>query len=265
MSEPDAKDLRGFFEEAADLYDRARPTYPSEVFNDLEILAGLSPGSRVLEIGCGTGQATQHLAKRGYEVVALDLGPHLAAMARRNLASFPSVQVVTSSFEDWSLPSEPFDCVLSATAFHWLDPTVRVAKSADALRLEGTIAIIDTYHFAGGTEEFFVEVQRCYERWDPNTEPGLRLPAAAEVPLNSQEVDRSERFGPVQFRRYGWEQRYSTEAYLEVLQTYSGHRALESSARNGLLDCIAHLIDSRYGGGIVKRYLTELRVAARRV
>ena len=49
-----------------------------------------------------------------------------------------------------------------------------------------------------------------------------------------------------------------------MLLTYSGHRALAPVAQRGLLDCVADLIDARYGGRIVKRYLTELRVAYRR-
>jgi SAM-dependent methyltransferase len=173
------------------------------------------------------------------------------------------VRVVVAVFEAWPLPAEPFDAVVAATAFSWVDPAVRVAKAADALRPGGALATIGTRHVAGGTEAFFAEVQACYERWDPATPPGFRLPAAADLPLDSAELDRSGRFGPATFRRYEWDQPYTTAAYLDVLRTYSGHRALAPAARQGLLECLAHLIDSRYGGRITKRYLTELRVARR--
>jgi protein-L-isoaspartate O-methyltransferase len=53
---------------------------------------------------------------RGCRVVAVELGAALAAVARRNLARFPAVEVVTAPFEDWPLPKEPFDLVLAATA-----------------------------------------------------------------------------------------------------------------------------------------------------
>jgi SAM-dependent methyltransferase len=108
--------LRASFDKAAELYDRARPRYPAALFEDLADLTGIGPGSRVLEIGPGTGQATLPLAERGCRVVAVELGPDLAAVARRNLARFPTVEVVTAAFEDWPLPSEPFDLVLAATA-----------------------------------------------------------------------------------------------------------------------------------------------------
>ena len=233
------------------------------MFGDLAALAGLGPGAHVLEIGAGTGKATVPLAARGYAVTAVELGEQMAAVARRNLAGYPAVRVEVAPFETWPLPPVPFDAVVSATAFYWVDPAVRVGKAADALRPGGALATIGTHHVAGGTAAFFTEVQACYERWDPATPPGLRLPAAAAIPFDSAELDRSGRFGPAVFRRYEWELAYPTAAYLDVLRTYSGHRALDPERRRRLLDCVADLLEARYGGRISKRYLTELRVAHR--
>jgi SAM-dependent methyltransferase len=254
--------LRATFAEAAELYDRARPGYPSELFEDLAELAGVGPGCRLLEIGCGTGQATVPLAERGCRVVAVELGARLAEVARRKLAGYPDVAVVTAAFEDWAAPSGSFDVVLAATAFHWIDPAVRVAKCADILRPGGALATIATYHIGGGswTSAFTAQIQGCYERFDPATPPGLRMQCAADIPYDPEELPG---FAPPEFRRYEWELPYTTEGYLELLLTYSGHRALPAAARTGLFSCLADLIDSRYGGRIVKRYLTELRVAQR--
>ncbi|MEV5777888.1 class I SAM-dependent methyltransferase [Streptomyces antimycoticus] len=255
--------LSRIFDEDAELYDRARPGYPPELFDDLTEVAGTGPGCRVLEVGAGTGQATLPLAERGCRITAVELGTDMAAVARRNLAGFEAVEIVTADFETWPLPEEPFDAVVSATAFHWIDPAVRMAKAADALRPGGALAVVATQHVAGGSEAFFVEAQDCYERFDPATPPGLRLPAAADVDTSdhADEVAHSGRFGPVDFRRYEWDLTYTTAEYLAVLRTYSGHRALPPQAREGLLECIAGLIDRRYGGRVTKRYLTELRVS----
>jgi SAM-dependent methyltransferase len=263
MREQDREPLRETFNEAAELYDRVRPGYPAELFSDLAEHAGIGPGTRVLEIGCGTGQLTLPLAERGCAIVAIDIGAELAAIARRKLAAYASTRIVVAAFEDWPLPPQPFDAVVSATAFHWLDPAVRVAKAAEAIRPGGALATIATHHIAGGDARFFEKVQACYERWDPSTPARLRLPAAADIPADSEELDRSGLFGPATFRRYEWEQTYSTAAYRDLLLTYPGHRALPPEARQGLLDCIAHLIDSRHSGRIRKRYLTELRLAHR--
>ena len=178
--------LRSTFNEDAERYDRARPRYPAQMFDDLAA-AGLLP-ARVLEIGCGTGQATVALAERGYRIVAVELGTEMATVARRNLARFDSVEVVTAAFEDWPLPDEPFDVVFSATAFHWVDPAIRVPKSVDALRPGGVLATVSAEHIKGGSEAFFAAAQDCYERFDPATPPGLRLQPAVEIPQDDREL-----------------------------------------------------------------------------
>lgn len=263
MADHEVSRLRSTFGEDAALYDRCRPGYPTALFDDLRQLAGIGPGSTVLEIGCGTGQATVPLARLGCALTAVELSGSLAARARRNLAHLPNADVVVAAFEDWPLPAGAFDVVLSATAFHWIDPSVRVSKAAHALRADGSLAVISTHHIAGGTAPFFVDVQRCYEQFDPATPPGLRLSAAADIPAESSEFDQSGRFGPVDFRRYEWEASYSTAEYLDLLCTYSGHRALPGQAREGLLGCIRQLIDDRHGGRITKRYLTQLALTHR--
>jgi len=255
--------LRQTFDEAPELYDRVRPGYPDALFDDLSELACLEPGSRVLELGCGTGQATVPLARRGYEVVALELGPALAGVARRNLSAFPAVRVVNAAFESWPLPAQPFDAVVSATAFHWIEPAVRVSRSADALRPGGALAVVSTHHVAGGTEPFFADAQRCYERWDPATPAGVRLRAADDVPHGLGEIADGGRFGEPEFRRYEHEIAYSAGEYRDLLLTYSGHRAMDPEAQRALLACIADLIDRNHGGRIAKRYMNELAVAHR--
>ena len=85
-----------------------------------------------------------------------------------------------------------------------------------------------------------------------------------EIPRDPEEIDRSGFFDPIAFHRYEWDLPYTTGEYLDVLLTYSGHIALPPEARRGLLDCIAGLIDRDHGGRIVKRYMTELRLARRR-
>jgi SAM-dependent methyltransferase len=261
------------FDEDADLYDRARPGYPARLFDDLADMAAVGPGCRLLEIGPGTGKATVELARRGCRIIAVELGPNLAAVAARNLAAVrdacqrsaeppPDAEVVVSAFELWPLPRERFDVVMAATTYHWLDPAVRVVKVADALRPGGVLAVVETHHVAGGDDSFFVDAQECYERWDPATTPGLRQPAVADV-ARVADTDHSGLFEPALFRRYEWDQTYSRAGYLDLLMTYSNHRALPGPARDGLLDCIADLIDDRYGGEVTKYYLTQMWLARR--
>src|SRR5262245_65321844 len=68
------------FERAADVYDRTRLTDPDALATALDVLEGVLPPGRVLEIGAGTGAIAVPLARRGRRVVGLDVS---AAMLQR--------------------------------------------------------------------------------------------------------------------------------------------------------------------------------------
>jgi hypothetical protein len=174
-----------------------------------------------------------------------------------------SVEVVVSAFEDWALPSEPFDTLAAFTAWHWLAPDVRTRKAAATLRTGGSLATVTTFHVSGGTDAFFADAQSCYERWCPATPGDFSLPAAGTVPARVDEVDTSDLFLAAARRRFHQDVAYTTSSYLDLLRTYSNHRALPPAHRRSLLACIAELIDEKYGGTLVKRYMYELRVARR--
>ncbi|TDD16371.1 class I SAM-dependent methyltransferase [Kribbella turkmenica] len=248
--------LRQTFGEDAELYDRVRPTYPPALYDDIAELLGNPDRVRVLEIGPGTGQATRPMVERGWSVTALELSPDLAGMARRNL---PEVEVIEADFDTWELPAATYDLVLSATAFHWLDPATRVERCAQLLRPGGMLAVVSTEHVLGGSVRLFEQLMDCYRRFMDDADTTGLQPADA-IPQDSAEIDATGLFRPVEFRRYERDLTYSTAQYLDVLSSYSGHRALTTQRRDGLYGCISTLIDAE-GGSITKRYLTQLSAA----
>jgi SAM-dependent methyltransferase len=132
--ETDQRDaFRGRVGEGPDAYDRTRPVAPDSLFDDIVQLAGLKPGSMVVEIGPGTGQATRRLAERGLRILALEIDPRLAARARHNLGAFPDVSARTTSFEAWHPGEATFDVVFACNSFHWVDPDIGFVKAAAVL------------------------------------------------------------------------------------------------------------------------------------
>jgi SAM-dependent methyltransferase len=251
--------LRETFEEVAELYDRARPSYPPELFDDLIALAGLHAGSRVLELGPGTGKATIALAGRGLQVVGVELGEGLAAVARENLSDFPEAEIVTASFEGWAT-DERFDAIVAFTAFHWIDPDVRYEKSAQLLRRGGALAIVETKHvLPEGGEAFWVEVQADYDAAapDPDNRPP---PRPDQVPDLTGEIEESGGFRSIGVRRYLWDVPYTAAEYVDVLDTYSGHRSMADEQRRELYRRIRARIGERT---VTKTYLFTLNVATR--
>lgn len=263
MGERDSR--RTTFDEAALLYDQARPGYPPALFDDIVSLSHLPPGGRILEIGCGTGQATVPFARRGYRMLCVELGASLAAVARRNLAAYPQVAVRAGAFEDWPVEEDAFDLAICATAFHWLDAAMAYGKTAQALKAGGAIAVFWNLHVQGdAADDFFLAVQEVYRREAPTLAAGDRpLPRHDEIPSKEDEIAASRHFGDVVELRYRWEATYDAAAYCRLLNTYSDHRSLESAARQRLLDGIAALIDTCYNGRITKNYLTTLYAAPR--
>jgi SAM-dependent methyltransferase len=127
MREDHRECLGATFDTAADLYQRARPDYPEELYEDLVAVTGSGPGDRLLEVGCATGKATLPLAKRGFQITCLEPGANLAVAARRNSSAF-DVDVIEQRFEDWAPPDDRFDLVFAATAWHWVDPEMRYPR-----------------------------------------------------------------------------------------------------------------------------------------
>lgn len=255
--------LRRTFEEVPELYDRARPAYPADVFDDLVALTGLPARGRILEIGCGTGQATQPLAERGFEIVCVELGAGLAAVARRKLAPFPKVEIVNALFETWEPNAGGFDAVVAFTAFHWIDPEPRYAKAARVLREGGALGIVATQHVLTETgDHFWTDVQEDYEAVEPS-EDNRPPPRPDEVGDLSGEIDASGNFRSVAVRRHLWDVSYTADEYIDVLDTYSGHRVMDGDARARLYDRIRRRIETRAEQTIRKTYLAILNVATR--
>ena len=104
---------RTSFDRNAALYDSVRPGYPAAVTG---VLRAHVTGTRVLEVGAGTGKATELLARGGYTVTAVEPGAQLCAILRAK--QLPGVTVTEPRFEDFR--GAGFDLVLAAQAWHWM-------------------------------------------------------------------------------------------------------------------------------------------------
>lgn len=256
-----AKHFRYTFDQIAALYDRARPNYPEQLFDDLFAVGSLGPGTKILEIGCGTGQASRPLAQRGCRLMCVELGERLSEIARCNLIAFPLAEVITASFDTWEPSAVGFDMVFAASAWHWLNPSKRYSNAARLLQPTGQLALVTGGHaFPKGFDPFFTEVQGCYDaigeglgKWPP------QLPE--EIPDERQAIEESGLFADVRIRRYLWTVDYTADSYLDLLNTYSGHIAMNQSKRDVLYAEIRRRISARPSGLIRKDYLSILHVA----
>jgi SAM-dependent methyltransferase len=228
-------ELPAAFDEAAEDYDRTRPVCPPALFDDLIALTGLAAGARVLEIGPGTGQATIPLAERGLAVTAVERGASLAALARRRMAGFPSVRVVTCTFEGWSPDGDgPFDAVAAFNSLHWIDPALRYRKPASLLRPGGFLVVCRSpWAVPADAERFWADVQEDYRAVDFEGAPPP-LPEAIGPPHLPPEAGAL--FEEIATRRYPFRVVYSAQDYLAILGTQSVVRQLGKERRSEFLE-----------------------------
>jgi SAM-dependent methyltransferase len=256
----DRERLRETFGSVAELYDRARPTYPAVVFDDLEELAGLEPGSRVLEIGPGTGKATVELAQRGYAVTGVELSAELAEVARRNV---PEAEIVVADFESWEPAEADFGAVVAFAAFHWIAPHLQYAKPTRLLRPGGALAVVHGphVHLPDG-DPFWVEVQEDYDAVVPS--PRNRPPLyPEEVDGYSAEFEASGAFERVVERRHLHSLTYTADSHVALLGTFSENIALPDEQREELFRRIHARIAARPGGTVTTHHLLVLTLGYR--
>jgi SAM-dependent methyltransferase len=265
---PDPRELGRIFDEVPDLYDRVRPAYPDELFADLVAITGMDERSSVLEVGCGTGQATRSLAALGCSVTAVERGTGMAALARQRLATFGNVKVETSTFEEWDDRGRRFDVLVAASAWHWVDPSIGWPRAHEVIRPEGWMALLGHVVVRRpGEPEVYSESADLHELYSPGNPDWGPPPLEDEVRTTDQGWglvdDPGDLFGPTVVRWYPTVQWLDGAGFADLLRSTSLYRRLDRDVRESLLEAIAERIRTQMGDRASRRYLSVLRVGRR--
>lgn len=271
----------GVFDGIAALYDRARPGYPAEAIAGLVDLCGVGRSTEVLEVGCGTGQLTRDLAATGASILAVEAGPALADLARDNLVAHRNVAVVTARFEDLDVPAGTYHLVVSATAFHWIDPDISYAKAGCLLAPNGWLVLMTNTHAAGGShtsEPFASRLRELHRRLAPEV-GDWSFPATADIQARasgggdiaavwsrverrlSEPTDVSALFESPTVETFPWLASYDRDGYLAMLASQSSYALMDPARRDELLNGIGSLIDNLLEGVVTKEYVTVVAAA----
>lgn len=254
-------DQRFAFDDVAELYGVARPAYPAALVKDVIHAADLTREDAVLEVGCGTGQATEAFARRGVDIVAVEPGAELARIARRRLARFPNAAVVNTSFEDWRMETGVFRLVIAAQSWHWTAPEVRFAKAAQALCPGGVLAVFGHVPMPLPTAitSAFEPIFACLapELWTKPAE-NWYLPTGPLPDLFAA----SGRFAAVSHRCYPWNIVRTSASLTDYLRTTSPYQRLEPARREALLRALERAVEAN-GGQFEHRWETHLHMARR--
>jgi len=260
---------RGLFSSDVLAYDTGRPGYPDRVYELLRQHCGLGAGSRVLEIGPGTGQATVRLLDCGADVTAVELGPEMAAALEAKYRD-ENLSVLVGAFEDVALDPGSFDLIVAATSFHWIPPETGLPRCADLLRPGGWLALWWTYFGDPDRPDPFRDaVTPIFEELAPSlidTFPGMACLAGAhpytfDSKGRTGDIDATGRFGPVHHEVIPWTGCHTPAELRALFGSYSPCLALPPADRARVLDAIEQLAADTFGGTVERPYLTLIYLA----
>ena len=92
-------DFRKTFDKIPENFDKYRPRYCDELFEELIIRCELSSNKKVLEIGPGTGQATEPVLKTGCDYTAIELGENFTDFMRKRFEAYSNFNIINADFE----------------------------------------------------------------------------------------------------------------------------------------------------------------------
>lgn len=242
-------DLRLKFNEDEVNYDRFRPTYVTEMFNDIINYSELNSAKKALEIGIGTGQATLPILKTGCEVTAIELGENLAQYVKQKFSGFRNFEVKNLEFESFITENNQYDIIYSATAFHWIPQDFGLTKVYNLLKSGGTIALFWNHPFVNREDDaVHREIRKAYAKYRPSG----KSPTEFDGSTCKQYADILSSYGftDVRTKLYHQTRELNSHDYVALLNTYSDHRALQSDVKNELENEIIQAID-KFGGKII--------------
>ena len=243
-------DFRKIFDKIPEEFDKWRPRYCDELFADLIEHSKLNPSKTALEIGPGTGQATEPVLKTGCSYLAIELGETLAEFMRNKFNSYKNFEIINADFEIYDFGQNKFDLVYSAAAFQWIKREIGYPKLQAILKSGGTFA-----HFAVATgsrvpalddkiqevyAEYFHSETDYREYMNQKNEHSQKVD-----PINSgSQEEILERYGfvDIECRHYSKIREFNADNYISYISTHADHISLKEPYKSKFADGIRAVI-----------------------
>lgn len=232
-------DFRTIFEQVPEQFDKWRPRYCNELFSDLITYANIDSNCEVLEIGPGTGQATEPILKTGCSYTAIELGRNFTEIMNNKFSSYDNFSIVNSDFETYPFKTEQFDLIYSAAAFQWIPEKIGYPKAYELLKSGGTFAMFlmrpDTQPGGGYTDEpLYSQIQEVYAKYfHPEAPYKCRLDYDARAQYG---------FIDLECREYVKTREYNADDYISLIGTHSDHISLKEPDKTHFYEGIRKVI-----------------------
>ncbi|MCL2402298.1 MAG: class I SAM-dependent methyltransferase [Oscillospiraceae bacterium] len=226
-------DFRKIFSTIPDKFDRYRPRYCDELFVDLIEYAKLAPGKTVLEVGPGTGQATDPILKTGCSYLAIELAENFVEFMAKKYRNLDNFQIVNADFETYDFSDQQFDLVFSAAAFQWIPEEIGYSKAFKILKSGGVFAM---FSGNGGVpdEPLHTQCQEVYKKhFFPETPYTCKL-----------DHEASDKYGFVDLekRTYNSYREMNADEYVALRGTHSDHLTLPEPHKTNLFEGLRQVV-----------------------
>ena len=224
-----------YFDENVVLYDKFRPTYGTKIFGDILSYSRVTKSNKILEIGCGTGNATLPMIQTGAEVTAVEIGENLSKYTAQKFSKYSNFHIIHCAFEDFQA-STKYDLIFSATAFHWIKPNKSYSKCKDFLRPGGVLAVFwNTPRISRTNLELYEEIQDLYRRFMPSSQEEKEMLLESDWYIKRcndlNNFLKENGYIDCVFKIYQDSRVFLPEEYIGLLKTYSNHMALPSNVQ----------------------------------
>ena len=247
------------FDGAALDYDKSRPAYIKEIYEDILHYEQINSDSNVLEIGLGTGKASQPILDTRCHFIGIEPGKHLADLARTRYQAYENFSLLNQTLQDFVSADHSFDLIYAATAFHWIPEDYGYNRVFHLLKPGGAFARF-AYHAGSdqGRRALTDEIQELYRKYmHPESRPAEFSNADAK-----KLAERALAYGFVDIKHtlYHTAKDFTADEYMALLRTYPDHMKIETSDRKKLFEGI-HFAINKHGGIMTVYYAMDLELA----
>lgn len=250
------------FDKAADYYDQFRPSYPSEVLHQIIEKTRLNKDKLVLEIGSGSGKATEMFENLGCHILCIDPGENLVKLGRDKFANHKQIEFKLGRFETLDLQKNMYDLIYAAQSFHWVPQPIGYQKCADLLKADGYLALFWNMYILydtaidrelltlsdkyGGFADFLSEKQ-CEQR----------------IQNITHQIQEHNYFEQPEVFRVLWEEEYTAETLYGFIMTGNHFIQLPQDVKERAKAEVQTLCE-KHGGTIKRPYLCVLYLSKKK-
>ncbi len=223
-------EFRKVFDTIPDQFYKLIVRYCPELFDDFIKSAGIGPGKSVLELGPGTGQATDPILDTGCDYHAIELGEHLYEMMLKKYGSRGNFHIVNDDFITHDFGDKRFDVIYSAATIQWIPEKCAFSKTFDLLKPGGILAMMYMIEeYKSTNEALYEKIQQVYSEYFKPEQQYVHGKLKYDNAVNYGYVD-------LERREYPGKREYTADEYAEYCGTHCDHIVIPEPYKTKFFD-----------------------------